>query len=407
MTITTLTALKENPLIMTLNEQQSLFDNQDPEILKGNFTRSPYHALTFLIAYAGLTDEQKVFVLKNLNNHNIQKQALDDLIQDIEWKTVLVATEDTLSFEFSIDIADKNIFLEAIKDKCASLYEALNNHDCFVTINKGDVVKFTTKINQDELWEEPFDRGNASKFWEVPRFELSPVLIDLINTLKPCETVSVGVFRIRKGEGELENQHVLNILAPENSNEFSIENKLTVNAGIYLAFQGLKDVYGLESVDEVIVELESQANFSDKGASASQTQVVTLEMQSFMARGGGGVPTIITVSDLHVLFHGADLFATFLENPHKTDLAFNPDYSINLPTKSETNTGIVLFSKMPTPNEAFLVNANRNKIDRKDKIVRELKRSRHSSPIPLFKLPMQAPIVQKPEDVKSEHNKKM
>ena len=72
MKINTLNDLKNNPIIIKLNEQQSDYDNKDEVLLKGNFTRSPFHAIQFLIVYAGLDEEQRLFALNKLDNKNIK-----------------------------------------------------------------------------------------------------------------------------------------------------------------------------------------------------------------------------------------------------------------------------------------------------------------------------------------------
>ena len=358
MTIKTLTDLKKNAIITELNNQQSQFDNTDNVILSNNFTRSPMHAITFLIAYAGLSENQRQTALSNLNNVKINKVALDDLMLDIDWPAVLKNGDlsDTLAFEFSIGIANKEYFLSAVKDKCPILHKALIQNNCMVNIQETDEVVFTTKISQNELWLQAFNRDTNNNFWTVPKFQLSPSLTQIIQGLAETKTMTSGAFHIQKGLGHLAKNVELRITAPNETNEFAIENKIKVNPGIYGAFIGLYNFYGLERVDGVIVELESQAKFSDKGASASQTQVVTCYTESCCLRSKNE-PTVITVEDLHVLFQGADIVANFAKSPKE---AFNGSQYITLPTQSKSGTGVSLLAQMPTPKEAFLLHLDKN-----------------------------------------------
>ena len=45
-------------VIAKLNYAQSIFDSVDFEILQDSFTRSPLHAIQFLVVYAGLNEQQ-------------------------------------------------------------------------------------------------------------------------------------------------------------------------------------------------------------------------------------------------------------------------------------------------------------------------------------------------------------
>ena len=59
--------LKQVPAFITLNKAQFIFDSMDVKFHDTEFTRSPYHALTFLIAYAGLDEEQRKIVVQQFN----------------------------------------------------------------------------------------------------------------------------------------------------------------------------------------------------------------------------------------------------------------------------------------------------------------------------------------------------
>lgn len=87
--------------------------------------------------------------------------------------------------------------------------------------------------------------------------QLSDSLQRAIQGLKDEETKQIGAFKIVTGSGEDANEIDLQIYAPSESNQFSIENKIQTNKGIYEAFEGLCDLYGLFRVDRVAVELES------------------------------------------------------------------------------------------------------------------------------------------------------
>lgn len=127
--IQSLMEFKKMPLVIALNHQQSEEDNKDSEILTHNFTRSPLHAIQFLIIYAGLTNDQRSYVLKALNNPVVTHDALDQLILNSDWPQILSSkNQNALKFEFIIEIANKDYFLNAVKTKCVRLFHALTKN---------------------------------------------------------------------------------------------------------------------------------------------------------------------------------------------------------------------------------------------------------------------------------------
>ncbi|MFI4919947.1 MAG: hypothetical protein ACHP65_10375 [Legionellales bacterium] len=351
MSLSSLQELKKHEVFMALNQKQSEFDAIDPALLKDQFTRSPMHAIQFLIAYAGLDDAQRHHVVTNLQSPAITKIQLDDLITEINWIDMLkTPANNNLSFQFTIGIANKRNFLNAVKEKCPSLYTALNNGHSIVKIEATDQVVFKTTIAQEELWTLPFTREDVDAYWTVPCFQASPALIRLMEVLKENETTTVGGLTLKKGSKERGHELELHVTAPYSSNQYSIASKIEATPGIYGAFIDLKNFYGLNHVDGVLVKIESKANFSDQGASASQTQTTTFMEECAWARSSE--PSIITVNHLNVFFQGADIIASFTKGMPKAD-DFSAQCYINLPTQSRSGTSIKLLAHAPNPLDAF------------------------------------------------------
>lgn len=302
MTISTFSDLKRNEHFMLLNQKQSQYDTEDSNTLNDRFTRSPVHAVQFLIAYAALDEEQQNQVVANLNI-NLTKSDLDALIADIDWVALLRSNfqeQETLQFEFTIGITDKKRFLDAARVKCPALYRALENTDhSFVRIESCDEVKFTTKIVQNELWERAFLREAGENFWSVGDFRISSALQESLDLLGEGEKRIINGFTLKKGTGSEAQRIELRIAAPRQSNQYSISSELQTNNGIYAAFVGLNNFYGLSQVDEVVVEIRNEAKFSDEGASASQTQVNTY-VQECASLPPANIPSIIEVKELNV-----------------------------------------------------------------------------------------------------------
>jgi len=353
MPLSSLSDLKKNKFFISLNQQQSQYDSDDKNVVSDQFTRSPVHAVQFLIAYAGLDAEQRKYVVGKLRNRLVTQKSLDILVNDIDWEMMLKSPVDSpLMFKFTIGLVDPNNFLRAVKTKCPSLYTALNQADSIVNIDQTDMVVFTTQIAQEELWTRPFDRDDNADFWVVPHFNLSPSLNRVIADLDDHQTKTVGCFTIRKGTRAAALRVELHINAPADSNQFSIESKIKAKPGIYGAFIGLTHFYGLHQIDDVFVEIENKANFSDKGAFASQTQVTTCMEECGLSCING--PTIITVNDLNVFFQGADIVANFTARIKKAT-QFDPQFYIDLPTQSKAGTQIALLAQAPNPEAAFLL----------------------------------------------------
>lgn len=145
--------------------------------------------------------------------------------------------------------------------------------------------------------------------WIVPKFQVNDSLKKIIDNMPPGEKLTLGAFDIEKGSGPEANNIDLMICAPKDSSELTIKNDIKVTPGIYSAFIGLENFFGLARVDNV-VKLQSEARFSDLGALASQTQVVDFQYQSAMCIKGD-FPTTIRVRNLNVYFKGIDLLVCF------------------------------------------------------------------------------------------------
>ena len=173
------------------------------------------------------------------------------------------------------------------------------------------------------------------------------MLKNIVDKLDEGEERTVGGFIIQKGTSQ---DIELHIPAPGKFSQFSIDSKLKTQPGIYSAFVGLNDFYGLDCVDTVDVKIENEANFSDKGASASQIQIniYSKGMESFSVNES----TVITVDNLNVFFKGAGIVVNFTQGTKKTD-SFNEQLYIDLPTQSDVNTHVVLLAQAPNPQEAL------------------------------------------------------
>jgi hypothetical protein len=95
--INTLKALLVNETFIKLARLQSLCDGADPAMASHSFTRSPYHVLAFLVAYAAATDAQHCQIIEKLNamasGVRFDKFELDSLIGQISWRDLLLIEE--------------------------------------------------------------------------------------------------------------------------------------------------------------------------------------------------------------------------------------------------------------------------------------------------------------------------
>ncbi|CDZ77172.1 hypothetical protein BN59_01454 [Legionella massiliensis] len=360
MTISTLADLRQNKVFLLLNEIQSEYDAADSAVLSDRFTRSPMHAIQFLIAYAGLDQNQRRQVIVNLD-YEIALQELDALIDDIDWAALLNSPKrETLDFEFTISLADRGQFLSAVKSRCPQLYTALHSKENgFVHIENADEVIFTTKIAQKEKWLRPFERWPGDNFWIVPDFRLSDAVLDTLNSLPEGKKHVINGFTLSKGRGwkgappEIE----LHIAAPRRSNQYAVESKIKTNQGIYGAFVGLENFYGLHRVDDLRVEIENKAMFSDEGAWASQTQVNTYIAESGLV----SFASTVEVTQINAFFEGAGIVASFIDGTEKGE-HFDSQFYVELPTQNQENGPIRLFASAPKPQDAFILVARRSEL---------------------------------------------
>lgn len=359
MPITSLNSLEKNSVFIELNRQQSELDSQDAQTLDDDFTRSPLHAIQFLIAYAGLNEQQRIQVIAQLNNRLITKDRADALIIDIDWEAVLkeAPTDALVTFKAQLQFPNKDIFLNAIKTE-GNLFAALMYANSIVTIGDGDSssIVFITTVSEKALWVTPFFEEKNSPvssdtYWRVPVFELSPLLKSLVASLSPNRSKVVGCFNIQKGTSD---EIKLYLPKPSGSGLFHKESAHDVHAGIYNAFLNLEQVFGLDVVDEVKVKLKNEAEFSKVGACATQTQECRFERKS--AKVQTYTPTIITLNSLNVFFHEVGIVATFTEKEKKKSYKrFNPLMYIEFPTKNPRETHVALLAQALKPADAFLL----------------------------------------------------
>lgn len=335
MRIESLDALKKHPVIKALNKAQSDCDAKEHVIMHGRFTRSSIHVIQYLIIYAGLNPQQRSIVLEKLGL-DISKEIMDELIDSIDWEQLLKpASDPRLKFEIKIEMKYPDCYLEAVKWNCPALRRALDTAS-IVTLKTSKTVTFTTKLNQRELWAENF--SSDCRGWRVPYFELSEELQRKVQQMHSGSVKFYGAFHIAKGNSNI----VLHIVMPRQFNAFKLNSRLMVKSGIYQSFTGLDNFYGVKNLEQIIVTMENNAQFSDVGTCASKTPISS-NVYDYQARDGS---TYISVRDLNVLFPGVDTVASFGEIRRKTDF---DQLSIKLKTKNNT-AGIYLLNQAPLPS---------------------------------------------------------
>lgn len=377
MTISTLNELIKHDVIIKLNAAQAQFDDTDQQILDSKVTRSPHHAIQFLAIYAGLTEGQRQQAVQQLNKLNLNlnisdlitfKSRLDSLIaEELDWEKILNHNEhhQVLKFHFYISIQDNKEYLNAVKNKCPALHQALTKKNCMLKIIYNPVLTFTTSLVQNEVWKVPFDSWKLES--KDKGFQLSPALQQRINAMKEDECVTIGNFRIKKGYGSLTKEIDLVIEEPYifddekllvRSGQYGIKNDLNLNnAGIYNAFLDLIDFYGVPRVELVSVQIENEAYFSQKGAFISQKQETKFREGCGPFSGyRDPVPTKIEIEQVTALFSGADIIAGFTNYRSRSKPAVNTaqdqEFNIQLFTKSKENTVVFLLPHRYMPSIA-------------------------------------------------------
>ena len=347
MPISSFNALAEHALFKSLHRAQSQYDNEDPSFLNGRFTRSPYHAIQFLVTYVGLSLEQRSQVILRLNIPDITLDNLNELINEMDWSALLVKSEwENLVFKFKMQLPSKGVFLQAMQVNCPSLHAMLLSGNSIIEINEVPTPRrkiiFETIISQTELWRKPFEC--LGSYWKVPEFILSRELKRKIDRMRAGGSCQMGGFSIFKGDLPAIQLHIL-----QPKDKYKIAELNTVKNGIYDAFIGLENFYGI-TVDEITVEIKSDAEFSRLGAFVSQSQQTT-----FAEKGGISFqlrqPTVIRVTSLHALFHGVDIVANFANEITRSSQFDNTMYIELIP--SAANKGIYLLPEAPTPLEAY------------------------------------------------------
>ena len=363
--INTLKALQKNPTFMALVEKQCDYDAADQAMRNSAFTRSSLHPITFLVAYAGLTDAQKAYVITRLNIPLVTKEKLDELIRDVNWEAVFFAdSQATLSFNFSVEVISKDAFFEAMRvNGNFALTDILSRENSPVKITEnptGESLVFTTKVEQTEEWERPFISSEKPDYWKVRCFTLSEEMEAAISRMPVGERKRWGNFMVTKGDGP--EIKLLVQKGPGYDETWSKEEKVKTKAGIYDAFNGLCDFYGLDCVAEVHVWLKSAAELSAKGTWVAQTQEVVLLPRGCSRESG----TLILVDQCHLLYPGAGIAVDF-----NGKIGGNAPLTnfIRLHTKSK-ETWPILYPRSLTSQEAFtLANKERTKSSRPSQVV--------------------------------------
>jgi hypothetical protein len=338
-----------------------------------SFTRSPYHALAFLVAFVAANDEQRSQIIAKLNSINAEmrfdESELMSLISQIEWASLLkksVEEFDPMDFsfsppamDFSVNIATANAsaFLEALARQSPQLSEALRTATSSIQISESkdkDSLSFITQIHEIKIWLEPF-KHKSSNLFKVKNFALSSDLSDRIKALEEGAISTIGCFTICKGWGKAKDDIELLINAPLASvrgEQFLIklEEKIESSPGIYAVFLGLKDYCGLPLVGKIRLSLTSKAEFSESGAGVFQEQSLMLGL------GGGSAylnkPTVITVESLDgVLFLDTAIAVKFSSEPAPAYVAEFKHY-INLETKAKGEP-VRLYPQVLGPQQAL------------------------------------------------------
>lgn len=363
MTIDTLDALSKTPAFYKLNYIQSLCDRDDPAIEKEGVSRSPFHALQFLILYAGLDGAQKkktVIALAAIasehgfSQRTITQAELDELINQIHWHDLLNPSEDnTFTFKLNILLKNKKAFCNALNKNCPELAKVIFSDNKILTINEHDqdTLILTTTVKQTEKWLHEFEDDvfhksisywkverdengslmnllfsllgdQTSEFFKLPkdkqnkpeRFQLSDELKNRIEDMNDGDVCKLNEFVIEKGTGRLASTiEILIKASKDNEYKKNAQNPIPVNNGIYASFDNLKDFFGYEQV-RITIELKNEASFSKKGASCKQSQRLTaMDGSCGLAAREDSQPTRIIVSRVIANFMKAGVIVAFNE----------------------------------------------------------------------------------------------
>ncbi len=346
--------LKKQQTVIKLIKKQSEFDQADNALSKSHFTRSLDHSVTYLVFYAGLNLDQRQSVVDKLAIENLTCIDLNQVIDAIDWKNLI---QDKQLSKFTILTPNPKNFFEQMEKNCNSLYKVLKSDNSKIHVKQEErfplTVTFKTTVEQNIEWNSPFQKIEkyGKNYWQVKNFGLSPALAALARNGK--QENKLGNFTLRSGDTD---EVELLIVAPNEKEGYFQKDNMETNIGIYQSFIGLGPVFGIPSVDEVKVELVSEASFSVKGASVKQKQIA-----KFISKGvfhKSSTQTVIIVEGLDVLFRKTGIFANFL-SPAKNEFivseeAFNNGLYIDLIDKENGETpSVCLVPRKMEPKHAY------------------------------------------------------
>jgi hypothetical protein len=370
--IYTFKELLVNETFIKLAKLQSLCDEADPAMVEHAFSRSPYHVMAFLVAYAAATEAQRSQITAKLNSINAEmrfdKSELLRLISQVDWSTLLkksIVELNPIDLTFSIVVSigltttihtsNRKAFFDAVARNFPPLSEALRAADSSIEIVESpdkNVLTFLTRIEESHKWKKPFEQYEGNCF-TVEHFKISDSLSHLINTMEEGAALSVGCFRVNKGIGVDKRHLKLRIKVPHASVKedtfcLKLNQKLKTNPGIYNAFLGMEDYCGLPLVGDIRVRLESMGGFTEAGAGVMQTQYLDMLLCVESAK-----VTILTVENLDgTFFLDSAIAVRFTEGPAATTkTGILPQYYIDLETKERTP--VRLFPEALGPQQAL------------------------------------------------------
>lgn len=358
MSVSNLSELQASQLFSALVELQVVLDDQDPVLRQSGMTRSPIHALAFLIVWMGLeSGDDKEIVIKQLGelaaqypliNHpeNITVSALNALCRDIAWPNIINETlaQDShkTALKLNIEVPQVEAFLKQIARVNPKLHQVLVDNQLVQKSDDHLKAVVTTTVQQKVSWFKTFETYNVDDSsgktiwgWEVPEtgYQFSESFQKKLQEI--TTSGRYGNFDINVGDsGEVNvwirveaNNHKQ---AKEHVLRFDFEEQI-VNSGIYDVFLSTKlaGMYG--SIEGVIVKLACEAAMDRHGAEVKQKQVVEFldgcSFEEIRRR-----PTEIII-DIVAFFNDSGIQVPFMDKNYSKDIQLDSDDVIHLRTK--------------------------------------------------------------------------
>ena len=380
MPINNLKAFLNDPIVGKLLLLSASLEKADQVFTEGQFSRSPYHLIKFLIIYAALSPENRSKTHIKINklatdysNPMISQQELDDLIQKMDWSALLdkTNTSSNIHLALQIELASPDHFFVDAKKNCPRLHGALQSPQSIVRVYAPDggskslnEIIFRTVIKQTDEWTKSFCAKEQG--WKVDKFNLSSAFLSKIQIMASQKELISGFEVIR---GTLPGYELYLPEPPDKEvvaewqfgetngtyskyidGDYLIKEALSIQPQIYDCLKGLTDVFGLLAVDTVIVTIENEGNFTTVGVEAKQADEVVLgEGCVPRARGIVNQPTHIIAHGLNVMLRESGISAQFLKNPD--DPLFDETIYILLETKSGSE--VLLMNAKPDPIQSL------------------------------------------------------